>query len=287
MNLFLASAIFKEKWCIEPRSAQAYGLTLSMMLEGNNDYLSVIAHELMPSAISTDGIKRGKIEDAQKGDIAVIPVIGPLMKYSQFCGAMGMQSMEQWIKNADANPNIKGIILRIDSPGGTVSGTESLANVIKDTKKPVVAFVDEMMCSAAMWIGSACDEIISSLPNNEIGSIGVMISFADMQPYYEAQGIKFHKINADQSSDKNKIVQEALDGNYDNIKKEMLNPIADTFIATIKENRPNVKENQLTGKVFLAKDVKGTLIDEIGNFEYAMERVLALYKPEIKTIKLQ
>ncbi len=81
---------------------------------------------------------------------------------------------------AASNPNIAAIVLQIDSPGGEVSGTQQLADVIKSVQKPVVAFVDGMMASAALWIGSAADEIIASTPQDIIGSIGTMMSFGDM-----------------------------------------------------------------------------------------------------------
>jgi len=286
MNILLASAILKEIWAIEPRTALAYGSTLSLIL---NEKKVVIQEQeqIQPFAVSSNGVIKGDIEEADRDSIAVIPVIGPLMKYSQFCGPVGMKTIGRWIQRVDRDDNFKAIVLNIDSPGGTVAGTEQLANIIKETNKPIVAFVDGMACSAGMWIASAADEIIASLPNDEIGSIGVMISFADMQPYWEEQGVKFHRINADQSSEKNKVIYDALEGNYEGIRKEMLNPVADTFIETIKSNRPQVTDDMLTGKVFFAKDVKGTLIDEIGNFDYAIERALALHKPTIKTIKTQ
>jgi len=284
MNFLLTSAILRGVWAIDPITASSMSGFIVSLLNKNVDE-EITAKEILPFAVTSSGVVRGKIEDSQKGDIAIIPIVGALTKYSEMCGAAGMQKIGAWVQNADANPNIKGIILRIDSPGGTVDGTEQLANIVKETKKPIVAFVDGMMASAAMWIGSACDEIIAGLPNDQIGSIGVMISFADMQPALEAQGVKFHNINADQSSEKNKTFQDAREGNYDAIKKEILNPIAELFIETIKNNRPNVKKEELTGKMFFVKDLKGSLIDEVGDFNYAVERINALHQPIIKTIK--
>jgi len=285
VNYRLTSAILKSVWAIEPKAAIAHGSMLSLLL---NDNISTLETEEYPKTYAASMVKGiyADYNDAPSGSVAVIPVIGELMKYSQSCGPIGMQRIGRQIQEADNQENISAIVLNIDSPGGTVDGTETLANIVKQAKKPVVTFVDGMMCSAALWIGTSADYVFASLPNDEIGSIGVMISFADMQPYWEKQGVKFHKIRADQSKDKNEVFYQALDGKYDQIKEEMLNPLADSFIKAVKENRPDVAPGQLTGKVFFAKDVIGTLIDEIGSLNDAIDKALSLVKPNIKTIKI-
>jgi ClpP class serine protease len=132
------------------------------------------------------------------------------------------------------------------------------------------------MASAAYWIGSSAKEIIASGKTARIGSIGTMISMR--KPYGE-----IIEIYADDSKDKNKAYIEALNGNPTPIKEEMLNPLNDIFLASVKQNRGAKldldKENVLTGKVYLAEDaVKYGLIDAIGTFEYAVERVTELAK---------
>jgi len=285
MNYRLTSTILKSVWAIEPRAALAHGSMLSLLLNENIPTLE-IEKQQQPYAVDNKGNKYDSFQEAQKGSVAIIPIIGELMKYSQVCGPIGMREIGNIIQQADANPNIDAIILLIDSPGGTVDGTESLANVVKSTNKPIVSYIDGMMCSAALWVGTSANEIIASTPNDEVGSIGVMIQFADMQPVWEEMGVKFHRVRADQSKDKNEVIYQALEGNYDMIKKEMLNPLADAFINAVKQNRPNTKENQLTGKVFFAKDITGSLIDGIGTLNYAIERALSLVQPSIKTIKI-
>lgn len=285
MNYRLVSTILKSVWAIEPRAAIAHGAMLSVLL---NETEIELSEESQPEtfAVKPGGKRFSQFEDAPLGSAAVIPVIGELMKYDQWCGPDGMISIGETIKRADASPNIDAIILKIDSPGGTVDGTENLANIVKNTKKPTIAFVDGMMCSAALWVGSAADEIIASTGNDEIGSIGVMVSFADIQPYWEKMGIKFHRINADQSKDKNKVFYDALKGKYDLIKKEMLNPLADAFIDAVKENCSKTTSEQHTGKVFFAKNVIGSLVDSIGDLDFAVSRALSLHKPISKTIKI-
>jgi hypothetical protein len=103
-----------------------------------------------------------------------------------------------------------------------------------------------------------------------------MMSFADLEPYYERLGVKFHSIEAEQSKDKNKIYKDLKKGEYDEYRKTVLNPIADKFISVVKQSRPNVKDDQLTGKVFFARELVGTLIDGIKTFDQVVARAVEL-----------
>ena len=211
-----------------------------------------------------------------KGSIVIIPVSGALMKNDQACGPKGMSTIGSIIKEADSNSNVDGIILKIDSPGGSVDGTAALAEIVAATNKPIVAFADGLTASAALWIAASADEIIAANNKTQIGSIGVLLSFADIQPALEKQGIVFHKILADQSKDKTKVWDELKSGNYESFKKEVLNPLAEDFISHMKSARPDILEKHLTGKLYFAQDVIGSLVDSIGNLDYAIGRVNSL-----------
>jgi protease IV len=223
---------------------------------------------------------RGKtsISEAPKGSIAVISVNGPMMKEDQFCGPQGTATLSKYIQEADQNPNIEAIVLSIDSPGGTVDGTETFSRIIAETKKPVVAYIDGCMCSAALWAGSSADEIIASGETDIIGSIGTMISLVNTRPMFEDMGISFHDILATKSNNKNKEFLELLEkGNEKLIQKNHLDPLNEVFIAAVKTNRkgkvdPDHQE-VFTGKTYHSKAaIKMGLIDRIGSFEMAVDR---------------
>jgi protease-4 len=217
---------------------------------------------------------------APSGSVAVIPVRGELMKYNQFCGPAGMQTIGQRIQEADVHRNISSIMLIVDSPGGTVDGTKALGNIIKGTTKPTTGLVDGMAASGGKWLISNCDRVIATTEIDQVGSIGVMNSFIDMQPYWESLGIKFHEVYSDLSKDKNRLFREMRHGDYENYKKAVLDPLAQEFRDIIKTNRPNVKDEHLTGKMFFAKDVVGTLIDEIASFDDAIRITADMAKPK-------
>lgn len=278
----VASKILRGIWAIEPSVAQTYLPQIALVLAGKTAFENPDPKRLQAAIINPDQSVswRDGLSKADPGSIAMIPLSGPIMKEDN-CGDAGTATRAEQIKQAAANPNIQAILLKIDSPGGAVDGTQQLADVIKSVKKPVVAFVDGMMASAALWIGSAADEIIASTPQDIVGSIGTMISFADMRGALEAQGVKFHEIYADKSSDKNGIFKAALNGDYKPLKEELLNPLNEAFIKAVKTNRKGKfdveKENIFTGKTYMAKDaIAHGLVDSIGTLDMAIARAKEL-----------
>jgi protease-4 len=268
MNYKLISLIVKGAWAIEQRTALAMGPSVFSLMKGKPvEFKETAERPYLINALPILGIDQ---------NVAVIPVKGILMKDNQECGPMGTAGLGELIKNADADPNISAIILDTDTPGGSVDGIESFGNIIKNTKKPVVTFVNGLMASAGMWMGSNSDKIIASTGFDEVGSIGVMLSLIDIKPMWEKEGVKFHEIYADQSPDKNADYKNILNGEYTEYIQSSLNPLAEKFQNVIRENRPNVTEDQLTGKTYFAKDVIGTLIDGIGTMEYAVQEALNL-----------
>ena len=273
MNYHLISAIIKGVWAINQDTALGYAPLIKNILGESPVAFEFDQEQFKPFSIDRTTINARsytRFNDAPKGSIAVIPLSGPLMKNDQYCGPVGMETIGNIIKEADASQNIDGIILKIDSPGGTVDGTVQLADIVENTQKPIIAFADGLMASAALWIGASTDSIIAATNKTTVGSIGVFVNFTDLQPAYEMLGVKFHIITADQSSDKTKIWKDIRAGKYEDFKKETLNPLTDDFIAQIQSHRPHVKKEQLTGKVYFAEDVMGELVDDIGNFDYAV-----------------
>lgn len=211
-------------------------------------------------------------DNVPPGSVAIIPVNGPILKYGGQCGEPGSVHMTQWVQAADAAPNISAIVVMIDSPGGMVDGTATLADAIKACSKLTVGFVDDgMMASAAMWVGSACDELYASRSTDGVGSIGVVCTIADYAGYFEKEGIKLHEIYAPQSTEKNADYHQALKGNYEMVQAD-LKVLADSFIQTIKTNRKgrlNTEEkNPFKGAMYFADEaLQIGLIDGIKSFE--------------------
>ncbi|MDP1621583.1 MAG: S49 family peptidase [Bacteroidales bacterium] len=283
MNPILTE-ILSSAWLISKERSNAYASIILSMLKGESfsqgDH-SLARERNRSYVIGTmgDQPQRFGFSDTSipEGSVAIIPIRSEILKYDQPCGPRGSQSILTDVKSANQNPNIKSILLVVDSPGGQVTGTDLLAEAIKNSTTPVVAYIDGMAASAAYWIISGASKIIASSDLDRIGSIGTMLMVEDLQPALEAQGVKFHEVYASLSVDKNADLNQVLDGNYEPYQKYVLDVINIKFLSTIKSNRPAVDDSTLTGKMYFAPEAIALgLIDEIGSLEYAITVAAAL-----------
>lgn len=231
----------------------------------------------------TDDDPYSRYDDAPEGSTAIFSIKGPMFKYGSWW-TYGSEEIAAYIKIAAGHKNVSSIVLNIDSGGGLVSAIPPIIEAIRLARqmgKPVVAIVD-LAGSAAYYIACECDVIMcSNSISSQLGSIGTMMEFWDIIPYYEELGLKHHEIYADQSSNKNEAFKLALEGKYDMIKKEMLNPLAIDFQNHVKMRRSGKLDESvpgiLNGKVFFANDsIKNGLADEIGTMSDAIERAQQL-----------
>ena len=276
MNIALASALARGQWAIDPIYAINQLGLVEQILSGQvvveraeSDPIISVLH---PAAASASASRQGN----QPSFVAVTKLVGPLMKSDQECGPAGMATIGRYLQSRDADASVIGHVLVIDSPGGTVDGTEVFGNLVKSLEKPVVAYVDGLCASAALWIGSNADEMIASTELDEIGSVGVLLSFKDFQPAYEKMGVKQHNVVSSLSPDKIKMFEDLRAGKYDTYIKERLDPIAEKFQQVIRANFPNVDDKHLTGKIFHARDLIGIMVNSIGTLQDAVARVSEL-----------
>jgi signal peptide peptidase SppA len=110
--------------------------------------------------------------------IAMIPVVGTLMKSRTSTGGTSTVDTRKQIRAATRDSDISGILLRVDSPGGTVAGTDALAQEIRQARraKPVLAQIEDVGASAAYWVSSQASRVYASSATSMIGSIGTMLA---------------------------------------------------------------------------------------------------------------
>lgn len=136
------------------------------------------------------------------GDIAVISISGVITKgmswLTQLLQGSASVLIAQVFQKAVSDDQIRGIVLLIDSPGGTIDGTDYLANLIFRSrgKKPIIALANGSMMSAAYWIGSAADKVFVADETTQVGSIGVVITHVDYSKFEDRIGIKTTEITA-------------------------------------------------------------------------------------------
>jgi protease IV len=228
---------------------------------------------------------------AQVGNrnIAIIPIMGPITKYGDAC-SIGTQEYQRYIGIANADPEIHGIVLLMDTPGGTVDGTVELAQAVKNSPKPVGVFGDGMVASAGLWIASQAAVIVGNKNNpTEFGSIGVLVIDQDWTKVEEAGNQpKLKIIRADGSDEK--ALFNPIEPTTDEIMtgiKASLNSVRAAFISTVKSGRGeklNAKtEGLFNGRMFSAQDSKKAgLIDTVGDLRSALSKVAELSRQQSK-----
>lgn len=191
------------------------------------------------------------------GDIAVIPVDGVLVhKYGWLdpvSGFTGYDGLSIKLRDAMRDPDVYGIWLDIDSPGGSVAGlfafVEELAlSTQGDGGKPIYAWVNEMACSAAYAIASVCDKVYGP-QDAMVGSIGAVIVHTEISAALEENGVSVRVIRAgDRKCRGNRY--EALD-----------DPTITKFQQSVDECRKRFAALVSLGRGIPVKDVLATEAD--------------------------
>jgi len=220
-----------------------------------------------------------RLTDASLPDntVAVLTLSG-VMRMDGGPSTPGILAMEQDFRDAYNNPKIKAIVLDINSGGGMVSAGWTLANVVSEKNKPVVAY-SRYAGSAAYLAAAGADEIIAA-PGSQTGGIGafIPINLAEIQALKDS--VKF--IYAAQSTGKNLAERAILnDNNYGPMQAEA-DQTAAAFIAYVQKMRP-VKGSELiiaetfSGPMFDPATAKRRgLTDMTGTFTQALNRAALL-----------
>ena len=128
--------------------------------------------------------------------IAVIPINGVIAGTgSATGGVITPQGFRDQLQRAVKDDNVKAIVLRVDSPGGTVAASEEISLYVKQCKKPVVVSVGDVDASGAYMVSSQADKIFA-LPGSAVGSIGVITEIPNVSGLLTKLGIKFTVITA-------------------------------------------------------------------------------------------
>lgn len=283
-------------WAISQDFANRYGLlALKLLSEGRSiDQLLkkksqeeiTAAYAMLPQAadglvISTEWDRELRVDVATTNmgqRVAIIPVVGSLTKRGDLC-SYGMRDYIGMIERVNKSDKIAAIVLDIESPGGTVDGTHEFGLAVKQSKKPVVAFGDGMVASAAYWVASQAREIVANKNNaTEFGSIGVLYVHENYQAYIQKEIGSVEIIRAPQSTDKALVnpIEPLSDELRGDIKAE-LKEIAKDFFATVKKGRGaklnTAEENIFTGKMYSTKDALAYgMIDRLDTLQGAINR---------------
>lgn len=197
--------------------------------------------------------------NVQPSKIALISVSGALTPRGSYYGS-SLADIASQASRAGADPDVAGIVLNVDSPGGTVHGTAEAAAAVADaaTKKPVIACVNTLAASAAYWIASQASEIVMT-PSADVGSIGAMAMHVDYSKALEDAGINVTLIRSEQSPRKNEAHPFGpLSDDARAYVQGRINDAGADFIRTVASGRgttqAKVREEFGQGRMFGARE---------------------------------
>ena len=179
------------------------------------------------------------------------------------------------LKNAKEDPLVKGVILNVNSPGGSVYASERIANQIKalkEAEKPVYTVMGEMAASGGYYISAPTDRIYAS---NETwtGSIGVIIQSYSLQGLFEKYGIKEQNITTGKMKDAGSQGRD-MSKEEKEYFKGLVDSAFDRFVKIVSEGR-GLSEREVRkladGRVYDGSQALANgLVDKIGDLDSAI-----------------
>ena len=210
--------------------------------------------------------------DVKDENVAVVVAVGTILNGSQPSGSIGGDSTAALLRQALADDSIKAVVLRVDSPGGSVFASEVIANEIQALQaagKKVVASMGSVAASGGYWISVVADRVVAS-PATVTGSIGVFGMFPTYQRSLAAIGITTDGVGTTPWAGQLRPDREMSDP-VKQLFQAMINDTYDDFISGVADRRAMEKQavdRVGQGQVWTGQDAleKG-LIDELGTFE--------------------
>jgi protease-4 len=222
---------------------------------------------------------------AGKPKIGVIVASGEILDGSQPPGSVGGDSTSDLIREARRDDDVKAIVLRVDSPGGSVLASEEIYREVRAAQrngKPVIVSMGDLAASGGYYISASADEIWAH-PATITGSIGIFGAIPTFQNTLSKIGV-----NVDGVGTTNLSGQLRLDRALGEDAKQMLQSAIEhgyeTFLARVADGRKKSRDEIHTiaqGRVWIGTDAKGNgLVDHLGLFSQAVKA--AAKRAEIK-----
>jgi protease IV len=214
--------------------------------------------------------------------IAILPIDGTIANARVGGILSGSENMVallgQQLDAAERDPSVKAIVLRINSPGGTVTGSDTVYDMVMRfrarSKKPVIASCQEVTASGGYYIACAADVIVAS-PTSLVGSIGVIFQTVSIEGGMKMLGIKATPIKSGKMKDIGSPFHDPTDE-----EKLVMQAMVDEYFARFKTivstrrnlTQPGQIEQVSDGRVFSgAVAQKLGLVDQLGSLDDAIE----------------
>lgn len=273
MHIMRAAA--QTPWAILPEKAEQIMAFLAFKAHGGElseaDIQAVTAGTPRPRATTP-------------GTVAVLPIFGVIAHRAHMVGGISSpggtstEMFSQVFRAVVNDPNVKAIVLDVDSPGGTVEGVEELATEIFEArdKKKIIAVANAMAASAAYWVASGATELVVT-PSGSVGSIGVIAVHEDISKALDTEGVKLTMIRAGkykyEGSPYEPLTEEAREAIQADVDSYYLK-----FAKTVARNRgvglDAVTEGFGQGRMVLAAEaVKQGMADRVATLDQVLDKL--------------
>lgn len=252
---------------------------------GENDKINTIA--LNKYVDAPDISKKEKTKSREK--IAVVYASGQIYSGKGDDESIGSETISAAIRKARLDTNVKAVVIRVNSPGGSALASDVIWREVVLTKKvkPVVASMGDVAASGGYYISCAANKIVAS-PNTITGSIGVFGLVPNFKGLFNNKlGITFDNVKTNNYADFGTVVRD-LSESETAIYQNSVERVYQKFIAHVAEGR-NMTTDQVDsigqGRVWSGADAKQIgLVDEFGGLEKAIE--IAAQLAELENYKL-
>jgi capsid assembly protease len=276
-------------WAILPETLEIIESLVLFRVEGGR----LTPEEIMAR---TGGRPAAK-QPTRTGGVAVLPVYGVINHrmnmMSDMSGGTSIEKLTAQFREALADPAVASIVLDVDSPGGSVTGVQELADEIYAARaqKQIAAQVNPQAASAAYWLASAASEIVS-IPSGEAGSIGIFVPHTDYSKALEEAGVKKTLISAG----KYKVEGNPFEPLTEEARAYLQSRVDQyygPFVSAVARGRgvpvANVREGFGQGRMAGAQDALAMgMIDRVATLDQTVERLLGgSVKGAITSIRVQ
>ena len=255
------------------------GITNKISLE---EYISKLAVDPKP--------KKDKSEK-EKDKIAVIYAEGTINYFEdskKINEIITPEKIQKELAIAEKSDDIKGVVIRVNSPGGSALASDIIYNSIKNLTKPVYISMGGVAASGGYYISAAGDKIYAD-KETLTGSIGVITMIPNISELLKKAEINYSVISKGKYSDMGSLVRDLTEDEKDKIRASSLK-VYEEFVDRVAEGRNMTREEVLKsaeGRVWLGEEAKEIgLVDEIGGIEKAVgDLALSLNLKDYKVVE--
>ncbi len=233
--------------------------------------ISIYDYSPQPEVTQPDGDK-----------IAVIFANGAIIDGEQTPGMVGADSTAEEIRLARLDPFVKAVVFRVNSPGGSVTASETIRDellALRKTGKPLVVSMGGVAASGGYWVSTPANYIIAS-PSTLTGSIGIFGMVSTFENSLDYIGVHTDGVATSPLADISPTKQ--LPEEFSQLMQMSIESGYKRFLSIVSESRhktPEQIDSIAQGRVWLGSDAKDNgLVDQLGDFDDAVKKAAELAK---------